>query len=44
MEKELAKYKALAKVGLTKPIFGYWDIRGLGQAIRFQLAYQGVDF
>lgn len=23
---------------------GYWDIRGLGQSIRYQLAYQGVDY
>ena len=29
---------------LTKPRFGYWDVWGLGQAIRVQLAYQGVDF
>lgn len=26
------------------PILGYWDIRGLGQAIRYQLKYQGIDF
>jgi hypothetical protein len=27
-----------------RPILGYWDIRGLAQAIRYQLVYQGVDF
>lgn len=25
-------------------ILGYWDIRGLAQAIRYQLIYQGVEF
>jgi glutathione S-transferase len=29
---------------VQKPILGYWDIRGLAQAIRYQLAYQGIDF
>ncbi|KAH7641513.1 glutathione S-transferase [Dermatophagoides farinae] len=28
----------------TKPILGYWDARGLGQAIRLLLTYAGVDF
>lgn len=28
----------------TKPELGYWKIRGLGQALRVQLAYCGVDF
>ena len=28
----------------TRPILGYWDIRGLAQAIRYQLVYLGVDF
>ena len=32
------------KATLSKPIFAYWDIRGLGQPILYQLAYQGVDF
>lgn len=27
-----------------KPILGYWDIRGLAQAIRYQLVYQGIEF
>ena len=27
-----------------RPILGYWDIRGLAQAIRYQLVYQGVEF
>lgn len=27
-----------------RPILGYWDIRGLAQAIRYQLVYLGVDF
>ena len=44
MEKEITKLKKLVKVGLSRPIFGYWDIRGLGQGIRYQLKYQGVDF
>jgi len=35
MEKELAKLRVLVKVGLHKPILAYWDIRGLGQAIRY---------
>ena len=29
---------------LTKPILGYWAIRGLGQGIRYQLKYLGADF
>ena len=28
----------------NRPILGYWDIRGLAQAIRYQLIYLGVDF
>jgi len=35
MELDVAKLKSLVKVGLSKPILGYWDIRGLGQAIRY---------
>ena len=27
-----------------KPLLGYWDIRGLAQAIRYQLVYQGIEF
>lgn len=23
---------------------GYWNIRGLGQPIKYQLAYQGIDY
>ena len=29
---------------MTKPILGYWKIRGLASAIRYQLVYSGVDF
>ena len=29
---------------MAKPIFGYWKIRGLGSGIRYQLAYQGVEY
>ena len=32
------------KMSETKPILGYWDARGLGQAIRLLLTYAGVDF
>ena len=28
----------------TKPILGYWKIRGLGQQIRYMFAYCGVAF
>ncbi|KPM11585.1 Sar s 8 allergen (glutathione S transferase mu-like protein 3) [Sarcoptes scabiei] len=28
----------------SKPILGYWDIRGLGHPIRMLLTYVGVDF
>jgi hypothetical protein len=28
----------------SKPTLGYWKIRGLGQQIRYHLAYLGVDF
>nr|CAQ51257.1 glutathione S-transferase [Psoroptes ovis] len=28
----------------TKPVLGYWDARGLGQAIRLLLTYADVDF
>lgn len=28
----------------AKPVLGYWDIRGLAQAIRYQLIYQNIDF
>jgi glutathione S-transferase len=27
-----------------KPLLGYWNIRGLSAALRYQLIYQGVDF
>jgi hypothetical protein len=30
MEKEMTKLKTLVKCALKKPIFAYWDIRGLG--------------
>lgn len=29
---------------IDRPILGYWDIRGLAQAIRYQLVYQGIEF
>ncbi|OXA53606.1 glutathione S-transferase class-mu 26 kDa isozyme 47 [Folsomia candida] len=29
---------------MGKPQFGYWDLRGLGHATRFALAYMGVDY
>ena len=29
---------------MSKPILGYWKIRGLGSGIRYQLAYQGVEY
>jgi len=29
---------------MSKPKFGYWDIRGLGQPIRFLLAHLGLDY
>jgi hypothetical protein len=29
---------------LPKPVLGYWKIRGLAAAIRYQLIYCGVDF
>lgn len=29
---------------ITRPILGYWSIRGLGSNIRYQLAYCGVDY
>ena len=29
---------------MSKPIVGYWDIRGLAQPIRLLLTYVGVDF
>jgi len=28
----------------TKPILGYWDIRGLAQSIRYLLAYLEIDY
>mmetsp|Transcript_26877 Transcript_26877/g.25931 ORF Transcript_26877/g.25931 Transcript_26877/m.25931 type:complete len:219 (-) Transcript_26877:77-733(-) len=28
----------------SKPKFGYWNIRGLGNNLRFQLAFHGVDY
>lgn len=28
----------------SKPVLGYWNIRGLGQPIRYLLAHAGVDF
>jgi len=35
---------AQAKTTPTKPILGYWKIRGLASAIRYQLAYSKVDY
>ena len=31
-------------ISTTKPIFGYWGIRGKGQQVRHLLAYCGVDY
>ena len=28
----------------TKPVLGYWNIRGLGAQIRYMFAYCKVDF
>jgi len=28
----------------TKPVVAYWDIRGLGQALRYALEYAGVEY
>ena len=28
----------------SKPILGYWKIRGLAQQIRYELKFLGVDF
>ena len=27
-----------------KPVLGYWKIRGLAANLRYQLAYQGIDY
>ena len=27
-----------------KPVLGYWKIRGLASNLRYQLAYQGIDY
>jgi hypothetical protein len=29
---------------MSKPILGYWKIRGLASGIRYQMAYQGIQF
>ncbi|RWS11962.1 Glutathione S-transferase Mu 1-like protein [Dinothrombium tinctorium] len=29
---------------MSKPVLGYWDIRGLGEPIRYMLVYKQVDF
>ena len=29
---------------MSKPILGYWDVRGLGEACRLMLEYCGVDY
>lgn len=51
LKKELEASKAaltLAQGGAedlsTKPILGYWKVRGLGQQVRCMLVYCGVDF
>jgi len=31
-------------MAVSKPVLGYWKIRGLGHPIRFLLTYLGVDF
>merc|ERR1712168_58553 len=35
---------AILQKKMTKPELGYWDIRGLGQPIRFLLEYTGTEF
>ena len=35
---------ALSEKPKHEIVLGYWDIRGLAQAIRYQLAYQGIQF
>ena len=32
------------KMSGTKPLLGYWNIRGLAQSIRYLLTYAGVEF
>jgi glutathione S-transferase len=32
------------EVANQPPVLGHWDIRGLAQAIRYQLVYSGVEF
>ncbi|KAG8200961.1 hypothetical protein JTE90_020597 [Oedothorax gibbosus] len=29
---------------MAKPIFGYWDVRGIAEPIRYLLRYKNVDF
>ena len=31
-------------VAPPKPVLGYWKIRGLASNLRYQLAYQGIDY
>jgi hypothetical protein len=42
---ELAKPKATHTLNLkSKPILGYWNIRGLGAPLRYLLIFCGVEF
>ncbi|KAL7539839.1 hypothetical protein ACHAWF_006519 [Thalassiosira exigua] len=36
--------KSKTAAGASKPVLGYWKIRGLASAIRYQLAYSDVSF
>jgi hypothetical protein len=29
---------------MSKPTLGYWAIRGMGESLRYQLAYSKVDY
>lgn len=47
--KPIAKVMEIEKPAVVDPkdetpILGYWDIRGVGQAIRYQMIYMGIEF
>ena len=47
--KPVAKVMELEKAVVVDPkdetpILGYWDIRGVGQAIRYQMIFMGIEF
>lgn len=41
---ETSKTSSPSEDMTTRPVLGYWAIRGLGQQLRCQFAYCGVDF